>query len=380
MEELDEFGNIIKEFESMKETGKCIGCCEETIRKHLKINSVITINNHIIRRKIYDDLEDEIWKFVNTIYDEINSKYLISNKGRVKNINGDILNPQEREGYWSIGFSSTINGKSIQIHEYIHRLMAFAFQEYTDRKHEVNHIKKDTSNNIIENLEILSKQLHSEKDHGRPILGVSEFNRFKYVTFPSAASAGKVFGISGTSIAGSMRRNTTNVKRYGTCKGYIWYYLDSIEARTILSLDEYIDITFTIITSTLDVNSNLYIAPKPNVYNSFKSNLYVVPSPNVNINYAPRVNISSKINNIRNISVEIIPKISINLVSSPTVNIIPDHIVHSLLPVSKIDIIHDTNLNNIIIKKKTKNAMIYTFIGNSNSGFDFDSSRSLVFV
>lgn len=149
MEELDQNGNVINSFESTIKTAEYIGCSTVTIRKYLAGNDIAIINNHIIRHKIYEDLEDEIWRFVNTIYNEINLKYLISNKGRVKNDRGDILHPtQKSDGYQRMHLCATINGENIIISEYVHRLVAFAFYEFTDRNHEVNHINKGSSNKI----------------------------------------------------------------------------------------------------------------------------------------------------------------------------------------------------------------------------------------
>lgn len=89
-------------------------------------------------------------------------------------------------------------------------------------------------------MEILSKQLHSEKDHGKPVLGVSDSSRLEYIIFPSITAASKAIGVQDSSICRSMRR-TTNKKGYGTCKGYRWIYLDSVEAQKILSSSEYIN-------------------------------------------------------------------------------------------------------------------------------------------
>ena len=111
---------------------------------------------------------------------------------------------------------------------YIHRLVAFAFLEFEGemKDFQVNHMDKDSSNNNLENLEILLTKDHLIKDQGDKILGLSE--NFEYVIFPSLSKAGEILEMHPTGIKKAMDRD-------GTAGGYTWYYLESEEAQNIIA-------------------------------------------------------------------------------------------------------------------------------------------------
>jgi hypothetical protein len=246
IEELDEYDDVINSFVSVKEAAEKIGCSATTIHDHFSKdkygNGTAIINSRIIRHKVYEDLENEIWKPVNTIYHEMNLKYEASNKGRIRNEIGDIQFTTMHNGYYQTGLNATINNQYIQHTENVSRLVAFAFNTSANRDFEVDHIDKNPLNNNLENLQILPKHLHAEKDHGKDVLGVSISGRSEYIIFPSIAAAANAVGTTGSCISKSMRR-TTNKKGYGTCKGYRWLELNSPEARLVLSSPNYVNVT-----------------------------------------------------------------------------------------------------------------------------------------
>lgn len=234
IEELDLSGTIINEFSSLKNAAFAVGCSTTTLldyfKKKLRVDKTIVYNDYIyndriLRYKVYNDLDGEIWKQVNTEYPETNARYDVSNMGRVRNRKTDQVLEQSFSGPYKIVGLSTLNGISNQ--HRVHRLVAFTFLPFTDRSHQVNHIDKNESNNLLINLEILPVAEHNMKDHGKPIFGITRDNR-TYVIYPSLVDAGKSLGIVPHGINTAMTRN-------GTAGGYLWYYLDDTRVQDFIS-------------------------------------------------------------------------------------------------------------------------------------------------
>lgn len=99
-----------------------------------------------------EDLEGEVWRPVL----QMNNRYLVSNKGRVKALPNSnhkktlmLHQCQMKSGYMIVHLRN--NGKSKTWP--VHRLVAYAFLPHTAEEKEVNHKDENPLNNNVENLE-----------------------------------------------------------------------------------------------------------------------------------------------------------------------------------------------------------------------------------
>jgi hypothetical protein len=160
------FGKTIGRFELLKKSGNNYTLITKGIRRSINVDTLLNKTFRYVNIDAFDK-ENEFWRNIEG-YDN----YLISNLGRVKNIN-----PVK-----SFGLNETILKKCVKNHGYemvtlcsigvknkkvlVHRLVADAFLE---KKHNgeniVNHINGDKTDNRIENLEWVS---HRENiTHGK---------------------------------------------------------------------------------------------------------------------------------------------------------------------------------------------------------------------
>lgn len=112
----------------------------------------VTINKQIDENK-------EIWK----PYPD-NPKYLVSNYGRVKNKNGNILTPAiSKKGYLHVClyYNNRYDKKTIRIH----RLVAETFIPNPNNYKEVNHINSIRTDNRVENLEWCTRKYNITTEH-----------------------------------------------------------------------------------------------------------------------------------------------------------------------------------------------------------------------
>lgn len=183
-----------------------------------------------------NNTDKEIWKGIKGY----EGCYQISNKGRVKSIGRVVSslkckrktvptrilcqNINKVNGYASVQLSS----KGMKKRVTIHRLVAFAFIEYTEGK-EVNHINGNKLDNRLENLEFVTKSeninhahktgLINMKDRGnKPVLQY-DLNGVFIQNFPSVLKATIHMGkTNGTSISKACK------KIQKTAYGYKWEY------------------------------------------------------------------------------------------------------------------------------------------------------------
>lgn len=175
----------------------------------------------------------EIWKDI-TGYEGI---YQVSNLGRVKRIgkyrnqykewnSNVLLKPIDNSnGYLFVTLSK--NNKTKQF--YIHRLVAYAFIENTDKLPEVNHKDGNKQNNQIENLEWVTcsenikhcnKHLNPKRKNckgSKPVIQLDLNGNF-IKEYPSYREAVRQTGIS------KIDKVCNRIKYRKTAGGYMWKY------------------------------------------------------------------------------------------------------------------------------------------------------------
>jgi len=88
--------------------------------------------------------------------------YMVSNLGRVTDMKGNIKVLQKHKCKKDYYYRITLYNNGVKKKEYVHRMVGFLFVDGYDnsiKRTEINHLNKDTLNNIVENLQWVT---HSE--------------------------------------------------------------------------------------------------------------------------------------------------------------------------------------------------------------------------
>lgn len=136
--------------------------------------------------KLFECLDDEIWSDIKGY----EGKYQVSNRGRVrsldristdknrvdKHIKGQIKNPSESNGYYSL---SLYSGNDVYKNFLVHRLVAEAFVANPDpvSQTQVNHIDGNTRNNNATNLEWVTPSENIQHAHTSGLFKESTLGR-----------------------------------------------------------------------------------------------------------------------------------------------------------------------------------------------------------
>lgn len=173
-------------------------------------------------------MNNEIWKDI----DGYEGYYQVSNKGRVRRANGNILNPwNNQNGYPMVALCK--HGKSKCF--LVHRLVAFMFIPNPRKVNVVNHKDGSRNNNCVENLEWCTQKenLNLAITKERMSKAVKkryenhEYPNIKPVrcvetgkVYPSAVKAGEELGFNRKQISKCLKGH------HNTAGGFHWELVD----------------------------------------------------------------------------------------------------------------------------------------------------------
>ena len=123
--------------------------------------------------------KDEVWKDIG----EFKNRYWVSNKGRIKNIKGDIIKQGiSNKGYLRVKlYHPRQKGlRRVTYNRAVHRLVAIAFIKNPFEKRTVNHKDGNKLNNNVENLEWMTSS--EQMKHCCKVLGYKPHLNFKRPT------------------------------------------------------------------------------------------------------------------------------------------------------------------------------------------------------
>lgn len=162
--------------------------------------------------------------------------YMVSNLGKVKSVNyrgsgkEHLLNQYNDKGYWKATLCK--NGKAK--HYLVHRLVWVAFRGPIPEGYEINHIDENSSNNRLDNLNLLTRAGNNIWGTRLERVGKSLVNHPVFSkevaqydlegnfikSYPSIAQAERETGDFSASIV-----NCCKGKQHKTQRGYLWKYL-----------------------------------------------------------------------------------------------------------------------------------------------------------
>lgn len=181
-------------------------------------------------------MEEEIWKIIE--YEGNKTKYAVSNMGRIKNINSDMIRKLSltNSGYDSQNLSL---GKKINWSQYVHRLVAKYFVKNPDNKNQVNHIDGNKLNNRYDNLEWCTQEENMKHCFDNELCSTAKriqqysLDGDYIASFLSASEASRKLGLGLSAISANLN------KKYKHAHGYQWRFENDKTPITPLKEHEY---------------------------------------------------------------------------------------------------------------------------------------------
>jgi len=143
--------NMIKEYDTIREASKQVNIHSTTIHNALT-GKFKHAGGYIWKYKKEKIIKDEIWKDI--IIDKINTRYKVSNYGRIKSKRNIIIKGHIHDSYYIIIDLRFIKDNiNIRKSARLHRLVATAFLPNIANKYsEIDHIDTNPQNNNVNNL------------------------------------------------------------------------------------------------------------------------------------------------------------------------------------------------------------------------------------
>lgn len=145
--------------------------------------------------------------------------YSVSNKGRVmKNSTRKVMKPSKKpNGYMQINLF-TCDGRRKK--EYIHRLVALTFISNDAKLPEVNHIDGQRNNNVLENLEWVTRRENIEKSSIRKRIRVRKKKGEFVGDYLSVSDACEALGLTLSNVSCCLHKGAQR-----THNGYIFEFI-----------------------------------------------------------------------------------------------------------------------------------------------------------
>lgn len=216
---MDKDNNILEKYESVKNAmiennytydGGIIKCCKgkQKVFNGFKWKYVNENNDKNIINK------DEYFVDIDKIYDdEYNNKYSISNYGKIRNNNINLIYKlSNSSGYYKIQLID-INGKKKDY--LIHRLVAYFFISKENKEKFVNHKDENKNNNYVNNLEWLNtKGENIIYSSGKKIVQIEPKTNKIINTFNTIKEAEKTLNLSVGNISKCINGKRKSFKKY----------------------------------------------------------------------------------------------------------------------------------------------------------------------
>ena len=175
------------------------------------------------------DLDNEIWKEIPEEITLGKTNYFISNKGRLKNDKGKVMDLKVHGQYITVSFRK--NDK--QISYKLHRIVAQLFVLNHENKPFVNHIDGNKENNCAENLEFVTKSENTKHAHENGLIKKTTRKVNQYdkegnfiAQFDSLISASIKLNLDRSSIGHVCAKDRPGSN---TCGGFVFKYSDQDE-------------------------------------------------------------------------------------------------------------------------------------------------------
>lgn len=145
--------------------------------------------------------------------------YSVSTHGRVmKNSSRKIMTPSKKpNGYMQINLF-TNDGRRKK--EYVHRLVALTFISNAANLPEVNHIDGRRDNNVLENLEWVTRRENIDKSGAPKSIRVLRKNGEFVGEYPSVQTACRELGLTGSNVSSCLHNGMQKTHR-----GYVFEFI-----------------------------------------------------------------------------------------------------------------------------------------------------------
>jgi len=219
-------GNFIKSYNSMQEACKENNISEDSIRDCIS-GKTKNPRYFIWKLPVQVKIENEIWKEV--IIDSIQTGYMVSNFGRIKNKLGELLKGYKHQGnYVIIDITYKSNTEIKKASKRLHCLVASAFVPNPENKPEVDHIDTNVLNNKADNLiwSTRKENMNNEttkKKFEKPVEQLDE-NGKVINTFKSILEAKEYMKKTHNISSSGISEVCNNKKGYKTAGGFVWRF------------------------------------------------------------------------------------------------------------------------------------------------------------